>query len=180
MERIIVLDSLLEKEELEKARNIIDKKGWHFGHKSNSKYDVETPFWSVTLDDEEFFTKQLKHLIEKTMMKKLDLVRVYANGHTFGQDGSFHIDDKDPDAFTFVFYLTDIDPKDQDAAGGYIFFKLPEYKHTLCYEPKYNRGIFFPSNYTHRANAFTRYVMDLRITVAWKFKLSKNSNAEGI
>ena len=175
MDRIVVLDHFLEPEEIQQAKSIIQKKGWHFGHKSTHIKDSETPFWSMTLDDEEYFTKYLKGVIEKTVMKKLELNRVYANGQTFGQDGAFHTDDDDPDAYSFVLYLADIDPKDQDAAGGYFCVQLPENKFTMCYEPKFNRGMFFPSNYTHRACSFTRYVMDLRIAVAWKLKLAKET-----
>ena len=170
MERIVCLDDFLTHDELTKALDIINKKGWHFGHKSKHTDAVETPFWSMTLDDEPFFTHELKAAIEKAVMTKFDLNRVYANGQTFGQDGCYHTDDDDPDAYSFVLYLANIDPKDQDAAGGYFCVKLPENNFTLCYEPKFNRGMFFPSNYTHRACSFTRYVMDLRIAVAWKLR----------
>ena len=58
-----------------------------------------------------------------------------------------------------------------DDIGGYIQFKIPEINPFIVdLEPLYNRGILFPSNYFHRGNAFSRYVPNLRICIAWKLE----------
>ena len=63
---------------------------------------------------------------------------------------------------------TNISPEFVEMAGGNIFFKLPGYKYNICYEPIFNRGILFPSNYLHKSTSFTRFIIDLRVSVAWK------------
>jgi hypothetical protein len=168
MDKIIVYDNFLNTDELDIALKIIKDKPWNFGHESTGAM-VETPFWSMNLMSEDFFSSTIKTVIEKTFSKKLNLIRVYANGQTFGQDGGYHQDHNDEHAYTFCLYLTDMKNEFLDTACGYITFKLPNEKYNLCYEPVFNRGLFFPSNMFHKSHSFCRYVMDLRICVAWKF-----------
>jgi hypothetical protein len=170
MENIHVCDNFLQQDELKKAISIIKENSWKYGHTSLGKETYETPFWHMTLTNDDFFSNNLLKIIEKHFSKKFKLERVYANGQTFGQDGAFHTDTDEPKAFTFCLYLTDIKKNYVEIAGGHIFFKLPEYKYKICYEPVFNRGILFPSNYIHKASCFTRYIMDMRICVAWKLR----------
>jgi hypothetical protein len=123
-----------------------------------------------SLVENDFFNIYIAKIIENTFQKKFIVHRVYANGHTFGQDGSYHIDNESSTSYTFCLYLTKIDEKYIETAGGHIFFKLPELPYRIAYEPIFNRGIFFPSNYIHKGCAFSRYFMDLRISVAWKLE----------
>ena len=170
IDNIYVFDNFLSQSEIKKANEIIKTKNWCWGHESNGTERYETPFWSTTLMDEDFFTKEIKEIIEKQVFKKLELDRVYANGSTFGQDGAFHTDTEEENCYTFVLYLCNISKNYIETAGGHIVFKLPDLKYKIAYEPIYNRGIFFPSNYIHRSTSFCRYVMDLRISVAWKLR----------
>jgi hypothetical protein len=168
MDKILVFDNFLNQDELTMATSIISKNKWMWGHVSNNEFG--TPFWNMALNECDFFSKELKNVIEKHFNKKFNLKRVYANGQTFGQDGDYHPDDTSDNTYTFCLYLTDIKKKFTDVAGGYLYFKLPGYKYNICFEPLFNRGIFFPSNYFHKSCAFNRYVMDLRICVAWKLE----------
>lgn len=170
MDKILVVDDFLNKTELEKAFEIINSKKWNYQHKSNGTYEHEISFWSIPLDDEVFFTEHVKNAIEKYFSKKYYIFRVYANAQTYGQDGTYHIDNKDEDAKTFVLYLNKVPPKDMELACGHIYFKIPELKYRVCFEPYCNRGILFPSNYTHKASAFSRFIMDMRICVSFKMR----------
>ena len=169
MDKIIVQDNFLTTEELNICKNIIDNNKWTWNHTSNGKY-TDNPFWSMELSDNEYFTITIKNIIEKNFSKKFRVKRVYANGHTYGQDGSYHIDNVLPNHYTFCVYLTDIHNKNIDTVGGYLFFKFPDLNYKICYEPKYNRSIFFPSNYIHKATSFSRFVVDMRICVSWKLE----------
>lgn len=174
MEEIEVFDNFLLKEELNTAIDIISKGSWKFNHVSRGDHLYETPFWTMELEDNVFFSITLKKVLEKHFSKKFKIKRLYANGQTFGQDGSFHIDTADKteiNKYTFVLYLTDISKENIELAGGNIYFKFDDlYKYNICYEPIFNRGIFFPSHFLHKANAFSRYILDLRISVAWKLE----------
>lgn len=170
MDKITVIDDFLSPIELEKAFEIINSKKWNYQHKSNGKYDHEISFWSVPLDDEIFFTEHVKKAIEKYFSKRLEIHRVYANAQTYGQDGTYHIDDDDEKSKTFVLYLNKIPKHDMELACGHIYFKIPDLKYKICFEPFCNRGIFFPSNYMHKATAFSRFIMDMRICIAFKLR----------
>lgn len=168
MEEIIVKDNFLNEDELNKAISIIEKSNWSFGNFSKKIHNHEVPFWSIDLMECVFFSVYVKDIIEKTFSKKFKIERLYANGQTYGQDGLYHIDSTTSNSYTFVLYLTNISPEFVEMAGGNIFFKLPGYKYKICYEPIFNRGILFPSNYLHKSTSFTRFIIDLRVSVAWK------------
>jgi len=170
MENIIVCDNFLDKEELTKAVSIINSCEWQFGHQSLSNQLFQTPFWSCDLINNPFFSKTIFNIIEKHFSKKFKIHRLYANGQTFGQNGSYHIDSDKPNTYTFCLYLSEIKKEYIETAGGNLYFKFPDKKYQICYEPIFNRGILFPSNYLHKAYAFNRYIMNLRICVAWKLE----------
>jgi len=170
MDKIIVIDNFLKQDELNQATEIIKTNNWYWGHESNKSFTYETPFWSMPLTHIDFFSIHIKEIIEKYFGKKFRLLRVYANGQTFGQDSTFHQDSTEENHYTFCLYLCNIDEKFVDTAGGYIQFKLPELNYKVCFEPTLNRGIFFPSNYFHKATAFNRYIMELRVCIAWKLE----------
>lgn len=170
MEHIYVCDNFLSQDELKTATSVIQKSTWKFNHKSNGVEYFDTPFWSMDLSKVDFFSKHIKSAIEKCFGRSFDIVSVYANGQTYGQNGSYHVDNDLPGHYTFCLYLTDIEKRLVDTAGGYIYFNLNDKPYKICYEPLYNRGIFFPSNLLHKGCAFNRYIMDMRICVAFKLK----------
>jgi hypothetical protein len=171
MENIHVIDNFLEEKELETVTKILRSKNWEFYHTSTGDKENEIPFWTTYLNDEKYISEYIKSIIEKHFFKKFILTRVYCNAQTFGQDGSFHIDSEDEDSYTFCLYINEIPTEDIELAAGYIYFKLPDLKYKICYEPINNRGIMFPSNYIHRSSAFSRFTMQIRMCIAWKFKL---------
>lgn len=171
MDKIIVSDNFLTNDEFNNAIKILTNGLWKYGHASNGKHLYEDTFWAMDLIENDFFSVQLLSVIKKHFSKNFELNRVYATGHTFGQDGHFHIDSENTSEYTFCLYFTKIEDDYVETAGGYIYFKLPDLKCKICYEPIYNRGILFPSNYIHKGTSFTRYVMDMRICVAWKLRL---------
>ena len=60
IDNIYVFDNFLSQSEIKKANEIIKTKNWCWGHESNGTERYETPFWSTTLMDEDFFTKEIK------------------------------------------------------------------------------------------------------------------------
>jgi Rps23 Pro-64 3,4-dihydroxylase Tpa1-like proline 4-hydroxylase len=169
MEKIIVQDNFLNQDELNKCVDIINSNSWKWGHYSNG-IRSDTPFWMMDLSNNEYFSKNITNVIEKHFSKKFKVNLLYANAHTYGQDGSYHTDSEKPNTYTFCLYLTNIKEENIETAGGHLFFKFPELNYKIGYEPKFNRGIFFPSNYIHKATSFSRYIMDLRICAAWKLE----------
>ena len=111
MENIFVSDKFLSLDEINKIHEIINMNKWDWGHASKHESLLETRFWSMDLKNFEYFTIYLKEVIEKHFNKKFTINRVYANGQTFGQDGSFHTDSNYENDYTFVLYLSKIDEK---------------------------------------------------------------------
>ena len=173
MDKIIIVDNFLNEDEITTVHKIVDNSLWDFNHYSNGNKVIETPFWTANLTNEVYISEYIKTIIEAHFFKKFELLRVYANGQTFGQDGVFHIDTEDEDCYTFCLYVNKIKKEDIELAAGYIYFKIPELNYQICYEPINNRGLFFPSNYLHKASAFSRFIKDLRICISWKMKLKK-------
>jgi hypothetical protein len=174
-----VFDNFLTDEELEKCNAAYSKPCWNFGQISQTS-PISTPFWMMTLDNDPFFTNDLLLKIENVTKKKYALQRVYANGQTFGQDGTYHQDDTSDESYTFCLFVNkQITNETVDNIGGEFVFKIPimsalttAHKFSrIVVEPIYNRGILFPSNIFHKGLAFNRYNKGLRISIAWKLKL---------
>ena len=170
MEKITIYDDLLSTSDIKKCIEITKQPNWGFGHTSGN--NIGTPFWFMQLIDNPFFSQHIKSIIEQKTGKKYKLNRVYANGHTYGQGGSFHQDDIDTNCWTFCLYINPISKDIVDEIGGHIQFKIPNMENFVVdIEPLYNRGVLFPSNYYHRGTCYSRYVNDLRISIAWKFTI---------
>lgn len=159
-----VIDNFLDNIEIDESLNIIHNIGWHFTGTSNDNKDVI--FWYSELIESTWFAKLLFEKIKRYFNKDFVLKRVYANGQTFGLDGSFHIDDDNENAYTFILYLSDITPQNIDRVGGFTQFKLDN--GVLNVEPFFNRGVLFKSNILHRGLAPSRFANMLRISIAFK------------
>jgi hypothetical protein len=173
-DRIQIFDAFLTPEELQTCADAVKRPLWSFGQISQTS-PVSTPFWMMTLTDDPFFSTHLKSKIEAAANRKFTVQRVYANGQTFGQDGTFHQDDKTDDSYTFCIYTNkQITAETADDIGGEFVFKLPNSDDPfsrIAVLPLYNRGILFPANYFHKGLAFNRYCKGLRISIAWKLKV---------
>jgi hypothetical protein len=184
MDKIKIYDNFLTSEELHTCAEMTRRPQWSYGQISHSS-PISTPFWMMTLTDDTFFNTHLKSKIESTTNQEFTVQRVYANGQTFGQDGTYHQDDSSDDSYTFCIYINkQITAETVDDVGGEFVFKLPCTSTTLTRErelndpfyrivvaPLYNRGILFPAKYFHKGLAFNRYSKGLRISIAWKLKL---------
>ena len=136
---------------------------WIMKGASNPSNTIEGNFWFMDLNHVEFFTK---HLFERIPNGPWKLERVYANGQSFGQNGAFHQDSTDSRAWTFLLYMNEIETLAINSWGGQTEFETTQGRIVQIPEP--NLGILFPSNIHHRGLGPSRYVNDLRVTVAWK------------
>ena len=151
---------------------------WQFGSYSDghtSLGDPMTPFWNMPLKKDPFFSETLKDRIEEHCGngRSFELLDVYANGHTYGQNGSFHRDSDDPLCYTFLLYTTPNIISRQDAFeyDGFTEFLMENDGTVLSIPPIYNTAILFPGTLLHRGKAFNRYEYQLRTTIAWKLRL---------
>ena len=163
MRDISFYPDVFEPHQIETIWNFLCENKWEFWHQSRN--DSTNFFWYMHLLDNEFFTEHLFSQIEKRIGKDFSINRVYANGQTFGLDGEFHIDDKDENAYTFLYYAN----KEWDLAwGGETIIIDPEGKINTVY-PSPNLGVVFPSNWLHVGKSPSKQFSDL-ITIAYKLK----------
>lgn len=182
MDNIQIYDDFLTLEELKTCDLAISRPAWSFGQISQTS-PISTPFWIMSLTDDAFFNTHLKSKIETISDRKFAVKRIYANGQTFGQDGTFHQDDASQHSYTFCVYINkQITAENADDIGGEFIFKVPnknrientkdsEIGHPfsrIVVAPLYNRGILFPANYFHKGLSFNRYSKSLRVSIAWK------------
>jgi len=157
--------NIFEPNQIEIIWNFLRENKWKFWH--NSIGNSPNFFWQMKLSDNKFFTEDLFSQIKKRTGKDFSIERVYANGQTFGLDGEFHIDEKDENAYTFLYYAN----KEWDLAwGGETIIIDSEGNPNVVY-PVSNLGIMFPSNWMHVGKGPSKQFSDLRITIAYKLFL---------
>ena len=156
---------LSHEEHLQCYNYLMESEGWAY---TGFSVDINRRFWTYKLDNNVFFSNYFKQIIEQTTKKKFNLLRVYANGQTFGQCGSIHIDDNDPSCYTFLYYSNPIWEKDW---GGSTFFYSGDDQVSNSFLP--NSGILFQSCIPHIGMEPSSLFKDLRITIAFKLELIK-------
>jgi Rps23 Pro-64 3,4-dihydroxylase Tpa1-like proline 4-hydroxylase len=150
--------------DFKKLQQFIDETSWTY---KGISVDNGIRFWFMDLIHNPFFTDYLVSKICKISNLKLKLNRVYANGQTFGQNGSFHQDDERDNAVTAILYINEIDEAVLDDWGGETQFKFNG--ELMACQPVTNSLVMFKSNIFHRGMAPSRFSPDMRVTIAWKF-----------
>jgi hypothetical protein len=137
---------------------------WAYGHGS-LRGSSGLPFWQMELTDDEFFSDYLLNIIRETVDEPhLELERVYANGHVYGDKAMPHTDGDYEDCRTFLLYAN----SNWDHLWGGKTAFLNEDNTWSYVEPAPNRGIFFPGMRKHHAEEVSRVFNSLRVTIAWK------------
>jgi len=170
---IIKYDSFFSLEDYSKILDCVYDAKWQFGHgsfhESDPRFRSSYPFWGMYLKDNEFFSKYLLNIIEEKTNQRYHLNDVYANGHTYSTNGSFHQDCYDDSGRTFLFYANERWSADWGGKTAFDFGSNNYYFHL----PKPNSAILFPGIIPHAAESPSRIFPGLRITVAWKLSLKK-------
>jgi SM-20-related protein len=183
------VDNLLQDDQRKLINNFLHGPGWKFGWKSRANTDVYS-FWhkhfagAIQPDhlsseraeepydcaDELQRKAPLLHTfwqgLEKTALKGHTLVRCYANGHTYGSDGSLHTDSVSPRSFTSIYY-----PHERwspNWGGETVFFNQEETDIVASIYPKPNRLLIFQGTIPHVARGVSRTCPVLRITLMFK------------
>ena len=100
----------------------------------------------------------------------IEISRLYGNGQAHGQCGFPHNDDDSSDKFGSLVYYPDMSWK--PLMGGHLVFIDPENDNVLqSVFPTGNSAVVFNSKMTHFALDPSPYCLDLRISIAVKFKV---------
>ena len=165
MDQFEFFTDVFDRETFRKIGKDIMGPNWQFGHGSNTHGGYD--FWRMDLMDNPFYSHDLLNIIREKTQQDYELSDVYANGHTFGTQGAFHVDWYDSSGRTFLYYAN---PTWRPIWGGKTAFHLGN-DEMYYHDPKPNSAILFPGNIQHAAEATTRPFTGLRVTFAWKLIL---------
>lgn len=165
MKTLVVADNFLNENELIEILRSVDELKWKYGASSSVG---TTRFWQSHFKNEKKIVDIFLPKIEKMMNSTFEIERVYANGQTYGQDGTFHTDHESGNRYTFILYTSSIFPSNIDTIGGFTQFKVDN--QIVNVQPYQNRGCFFKSNILHRGLAPSRESDVLRVSIAFKLK----------
>lgn len=188
-EMLHVQDDFLSTEQLKPIAQILRKPVWSFGWMSNPGMDHRS-FWHVRFGD--FRMSRCKDVVTQSERKQVfavrypeihevwiqlremlfpegELLRVYANGHTFGLDGGIHRDNlREADEYTAVVYVNETW---FSAWGGETqFFTDDMSRITQCVIPSPGRLVVFHGSIPHAAKAPTRDCPYLRTSLVFKIR----------
>lgn len=170
IDQIKVYKDFFDRSDYQTVLDKISDAKWQFGHTSyppgHPRYKYCHSFWKIELHDDEFFTKHLLNKIQEKMDESYICDHVYANGQTYGLDGTLHQDCYDETGRTFLLYANPMWCADW---GGLTQFYINEGEfYSVAPEP--NKSIIFPGVIYHSSTPTSRLFNGLRVTIAWKLK----------
>lgn len=163
-----IYDDFLTKDELSRIEKYFERPIWKFGHSSTDSDNLPQQWFVASLNHLPVFTRILKEKIETLVGSKYSLLRVYANGQTILNGGSWHQDADKSDHFTALLYISDINKHNVEQIHGHTEFRTKDGL-SISVEPLKNRLVVFDSSIFHRGNA-PIVPGFLRISIAWKLK----------
>jgi hypothetical protein len=163
-----IYDDFLTKDELSRIEKYFERPIWQFGHSSTDSDNLPQQWFVASLNHLPVFTRILKEKIETLVGSKYSLLRVYANGQTILNGGSWHQDADKSEHFTALLYISDINKHNVEQIHGHTEFRTKDGL-SISVEPLKNRLVVFDSSIFHRGNA-PIVPGFLRISIAWKLK----------
>lgn len=192
---INVVENALDETRRMKIFEFLNQPGWQFGWKSNPKSDLYA-FWhkhfAGSIHPDHFakegrgqqydcaeelqrnaplICEMWRHL-QETALSGHVLLRCYANGHAFGNDGSVHTDSLVERSFTSVYYPHE--KWDPNWGGETILFNKEKSDIIASVYPRPNRLVTFRGTIPHVARGVSRVCPVMRITLMFKTELSED------
>ena len=168
MSEITTYTNVFSEQDRDKIWSFLRSDNWSFGQNSNPQSIKR--FWSMDFSKNKFFTEHLFGIIKNVIGDKYSLERVYANGQTYGLDGEIHQDASDDYSYTFLYY-----PSKEWRVEWGGFTLVYDGSHVRTFLPGPNTAIMFPGKYFHCGEGPTREFYDLRISIAYKLRLSPDT-----
>ena len=160
-------NNFLNEQEYDKLSDILKNKiKWCY--EGVTSIDNDDKIWYADLLQESYVTNTLFEKLKNLLNKDLSLIRVYANGQTFGLDGHWHQDSlPNHNEYTFLYYYTNHD--DPSIIGETYFKRDNNYS---CELPIPNSAVLFNGDVWHKGMGPKKEFKGLRITIAFKLKIN--------
>jgi len=190
-----ITESVLDETRRKRIFDLLSQSGWQFGWKSDPKADLHA-FWhkhfagSIHPDHflkeghgrqydcaEELQRKappihEMWEHLRGTALVGHVLMRCYANGHTFGSDGSVHTDSLVEHSFTSVYYPHQ--RWEPNWGGETVLFDKDKSDIVASVYPRPNRLATFRGTIPHVARGVSRVCPVMRITLMFKTELRQD------
>lgn len=188
-EAIHVDDHFLPEDLLTRCEKTFLTVGWRYGWASdvgikythwhheilragyNNKADKQVNLFNLQRWDYDPLKDIWLLLQERLFDQKAELLRCYANQHTYGVEGYPHVDSDSADETTIIFYLN----REWEIAWGgeTAFYQDGDIIRSVV--PRFGRMVTFPSNMLHAARGVTRLCPKGRITLMYKTRPNGSS-----
>lgn len=168
---IEIFDDLVSPALHKEAWEACNSHRWYFGHGSNTGGWAR--FWKLDLEEDPAFQsiwREVRERCEALAGGRLELLRVYGNGHTYGLGGEAHRDDSRAGTFTLLYYPN---PEWKEGWDGETVYYDQAGEVALAVRYRPNRAVFFDSRILHVGRAPSRQCTALRVTVAYKLQLAE-------
>lgn len=155
----------------------VDKKGFPFWHRhfaGNAMPDHKSPEmynvgYAAQLRNNNETIWGMWQWLSRSKLAGHTLLRCYANGMTYGCDGTTHTDSTDPDSYTVVYYAN---PEwDRDWGGETALF--PPGAPAFWALPQPGRFLMFNGTIPHVARGVSRSCPVMRVTLMFKTRLPR-------
>ena len=115
-----------------------------------------------------YTTLQSEQIIDN---QNIEVLRVYANGQTYGLESSVHLDEVEPNHYTVLYYAVN-DTWDANWHGETLFYDDNEEQVIAVCKPKRNSFVFFDSRIPHVGISPSKQHNGLRVTLAFKLRVN--------
>ena len=181
MEKIQVHDNIISPNILEKVMEVVNKRGFNYGWKSDKKLDYG--HWNMQLTSKHFKSKnreniepflppeivQMVNILKKTFsIKNAVTVRCYSNAYTYGTEGYVHYDSDNNRDITVIVFLNNEWKENWFGETVFIDSNGEIVKAVL---PRFGRCILFPGNIAHAGRSVSRICNVARTILVVKFHL---------
>ena len=147
-----IFDNFLDSEDIYYLQEL--EKSWVMqGSDDSNPYNLPFLYYAPPEEDPYFYKYLFKKIEDK--IGDYSILRCYFNGQSYGQDGSFHVDNCD---MTVLIYVS---PYDWEWGG---FTQVGE----EIIAPVTGRMIVFDGMITHKGFSFSRQTCPMRISLAYK------------
>jgi hypothetical protein len=173
-----ILDNFLNMEEHNIVCSEFELIGFHTGAGEVSLRNKGIPirgFLYKELIEVDTLRNIFQSKIEYILNKKIEVLRCYGNGQSHSQTGWIHNDDSSEDLHGSIVYYPNLNWL-PIFGGNLIFVNEQENDVIHSIYPKGNRAVLFNSKMKHYATDPTAYCLDLRVSIALKFKVLKNDS----
>lgn len=183
MSRILIVDDVYTDKEIQQIEFDYQRYfPWYYTHGSNLDDEDDSVVFFVN-DKRSKWTKNLEPTLFKDFYRTTQLLsdfemnskvkvksvsRSYLNGHTYGLNGSWHVDDDlnigDKNLYYTILYM--MNSGDTSGIGGFEYID-PDIPKVQKVDFKSGRFIMFPSEWEHRGLS-TTVKNKMRVTLAYK------------